>query len=94
MWVDGSGAGSCYPELLILRLTTLTSIHDPMEIASVPAPPATDLTIIINEPYDVVDDDSDDSDASSEVSYGNNLRVRSLLFPPTVFHLQRTELLG
>jgi len=68
-------------EWLILPLTTMTSTHDPMETASVHAPPpATDHDIVdIGGPYD-----EDDSDASSEVSDGGNLRVRlGFLLLPT-----------
>lgn len=67
-------------EWLILHLTTMTSAHDPVETASIHAsPPATDHDIIdVDEPYD-----DDDDGASSEVSDGGNLRVRTFLLLPT-----------
>jgi len=66
-------------EWLILHSTTMTSVHDPMETASMhTSPPATDHDIIdVEEPYD-----NGDSDASLEVSDGGDLRVRIFLLLP------------
>jgi len=85
MCVNGGGPGSCcLVGGLILHLTAMSSIHDPMETASAhTSPPATDHDMInIDEPHD-----DNDSDASSDVSAGDYLRVRNFLFPPTASYL-------
>lgn len=57
-----------------MHLTAMSSTHGPMDIT---------LTYVLQPPADYdVDVDSDSSDdASSEISYGEDLRVRIFRFP-------------
>jgi hypothetical protein len=64
---------------LVLHLTAMSSIHDPMETSSTHAsPPATD--------HDTENLNSDD-DEPSKVSNGGNLRVRNFLVSPAATEL-------
>ena len=72
----------CHRKWSTLHLTAMSSTHDPTENAS------TYTSSSATDHDGDIDELEDDDDTSSEVSYGDDLRVRNFILPSTAAYLK------